>query len=107
LIIDIQQEIGKGVLYMKKTGSTRISNTIPLILGIGVTIAAIVNLVLEKRYLFKVLFMVCGIVIIFESQKTKLKSKYNPKLVNFISHFLLAVMIVMLAMMLLQRYSII
>jgi hypothetical protein len=107
LIIDIQQEIGKGVLYMKKTGSTRISNKIPLILGIGVTIAAIVNLVLEKRYLFKVLLMVCGIVIIFESQKTKLKSKYNPKLVNFISHFLLAVMIVMLAMMLLQRYSII
>ncbi len=92
---------------MKKTGSIRISSTIPLILGIGVTIAAIVNLVLEKRYLFNVLFMVFGIVIIFESQKTKLKSKYNPKLVNFISHFLLAVMIILLVMLLLQRYAVI
>ena len=92
---------------MKKTGPIRISHKIPLILGAGVTIAAIVNLVLEKRYLFNVLFMLFGIIIIFESQKNKLKSKYNPRLVNFISNFLIAVMIIMLVVLLLKRYSII
>ena len=92
---------------MKKIGSIKISSRIPLILGIGVTIASIVNLVLEKRYLFNVLFILFGIIIIFESQKTKLESKYNPKLINFISKFLLAVMIILLVVMLLQKYSII